>query len=308
VIGVEDMSKKLFYIIFFLYLLSFPVKVLAQLADTPWPKFHHDLRNTGKTSNFGTQVGKLKWKFVTGGAVTSSPAIDNNGMIYIGSSDNNFYAINAETGALEWKYTTGGAINHSSPVIDINGVVYIGSYDGNLYAFDTTTIDPLDPEIKWKYKTGGAIASSPTIDDDGTIMFASADGSFYALNPNGTLKWKKPIGSSWGSPAIDTSNSQVYIGSWDPQSSDVTFAEVEVDNETSQIAALVNFFAMDTSDGDCIWDFPHFCTPGGIVSSPAIGSDLSVIVSFDMHWSQVCDDDESKFNVWRLPYNYNPYT
>ena len=55
-----------------------------------------------------------------------------NGVVYVGSTDNNTYALNASTGALLWKYTTG--IVESSPAV-VNGVVYIGGYDGNVYAF-----------------------------------------------------------------------------------------------------------------------------------------------------------------------------
>ncbi len=37
--------------------------------------------------------GTLKWKFKTGDYVTCSPAIASDGTIYIGSWDNNLYAI-----------------------------------------------------------------------------------------------------------------------------------------------------------------------------------------------------------------------
>ena len=36
----------------------------------------------------------------------SSPAVAN-GVVYVGSYDNNVYALNASTGALLWQYTTG---------------------------------------------------------------------------------------------------------------------------------------------------------------------------------------------------------
>lgn len=32
----------------------------AQLADTPWPMFHHDLNHTGKSSYLGAQTGVEK--------------------------------------------------------------------------------------------------------------------------------------------------------------------------------------------------------------------------------------------------------
>lgn len=55
-----------------------------------------------------------------------------NGIVYVGSDDNNLYAFNATTGAKLWNYTTGGAVE-SSPAV-ANGVVYVGSEDGNVYA------------------------------------------------------------------------------------------------------------------------------------------------------------------------------
>ncbi len=57
-----------------------------------------------------------------------------NGVVYVGSNDDNVYALNAGTGALLWKYTTRGQIDFSSPSV-ANGVVYVASLDGNVYAF-----------------------------------------------------------------------------------------------------------------------------------------------------------------------------
>lgn len=48
-------------------------------------------------------------------------------------------------------------------------------------------------ELLWSYRTGGAVESSPTIGADGTIYIGSHDGFLYALNRDGTLKWKKEI-------------------------------------------------------------------------------------------------------------------
>ena len=48
-----------------------------------------------------------------------------DGVVYIGSSDNNVYALNAATGPFEVD---------SSPAV-VNGIVYFGSYDDNVYAF-----------------------------------------------------------------------------------------------------------------------------------------------------------------------------
>jgi hypothetical protein len=37
--------------------------------------------------------GSLKWRYLTGNAVKSSPAIADNGVMYVGSSDYSLYAL-----------------------------------------------------------------------------------------------------------------------------------------------------------------------------------------------------------------------
>jgi hypothetical protein len=69
-------------------------------------------------------------------------------MVFIGSDDDNVYALNATTGALVWKYKTGGMVDPSSPAVS-SGVVYVGSEDDNVYAFGVhdvavTSVNALD--------------------------------------------------------------------------------------------------------------------------------------------------------------------
>ncbi len=268
-----------------------PAFAICQLnTHAPWPMFHHDLRHTGKTTNFGTQVGKLKWVVNTAGPVTSSPAIDENGIVYIGSADNNVYAIDGETGVIAWKYTTGGPIEWSSPAIDQNGTVYIGSYDGYLYAFDTRAINPDDGTTwtyKWRFLTDGpgAIASSPTIDPDGTILFGCADGKVYAVNPDGTLKWKTDIGMIMtSSPAIDTVYAQVYIGTTVPPV----------------------FYTLDLQSGAVLWSYDLLC--GGVYASPAIISNHSILfTNFTTYYNSSSCLSEYKYQIYNFNFNGVPF-
>ena len=55
----------------------------------------------------------VKWKFQTADEVFASPAVVG-GMVYIGSADTNFYAINAETGIEKWRFRPNGAIRSSA--------------------------------------------------------------------------------------------------------------------------------------------------------------------------------------------------
>jgi outer membrane protein assembly factor BamB len=84
--------------------------------------------------------GTLKWSTSSLNGVwttysTGAPAVSADGTVYVGSLDDNLYAItNSGTNVgIAWAFPTGGPI-FSAPVIGNDGTVYIGSEDGNLYA------------------------------------------------------------------------------------------------------------------------------------------------------------------------------
>src|SRR5687768_7670683 len=103
-------------------------------AGSPWPKFRHDLRQTGRSELPPRVTDDRPWVFHTGKGIFSSAVIGADGTIYIGSADRTFYAIGAD-GALRWSRPTGEIID-SSALLDDRGRVYVGSGDGHLYAFD----------------------------------------------------------------------------------------------------------------------------------------------------------------------------
>ena len=83
------------------------------------------------------------WSFRFGGSdVYSSPAVGSNGTIYVGSDDNNLYAINPD-GSKKWVFKTRGSVP-SSPTIGSDGTIYVASEDGYLYAIKTSTDDPAE--------------------------------------------------------------------------------------------------------------------------------------------------------------------
>ena len=177
------------------------------LMNSSWPMFQHDVRHTGrspygKTGNWFVE----KWKLEIDSLMYSSPVIDKNGTIYIGSVDYHLYVVNPD-GTLKWRYKTGESIL-SSPAIAEDETIYIGSTDEKLYAFY-----PND-SLKWKTSVGGW-CSSPVIDDNGTIYVGSTDDNIYAIYPNSTVKWKYKTGHQiYSSPVLDDRGT-VYCGSHD---------------------------------------------------------------------------------------------
>jgi outer membrane protein assembly factor BamB/DNA-binding MarR family transcriptional regulator len=223
--------------------------------NSPWPMFRGNVRHTG-LSPYDTSgnPGELKWSFETienDYIDRSSPAIDSNGTIYIGSTDSSasrgyLYAINHD-GTEKWNFTTGidFHIERSSPAIGSDGTIYIGSDDHKMYA-----INP-DGTEKWNFTTGERIWSSPVVGSDGTIYIDSDDNNLYAINSDGTEKWIFNTGGFiWSSPAI-TLDGTIYIGSFD-----------------NKLYAI-------NPNGTEKW---NYLAGGSVWSSPAIDSDGTIYV------------------------------
>jgi outer membrane protein assembly factor BamB len=143
-------------------------------------------------------TGKMKWKFKTDGPVPSSPAVSRDGTIYvvdIGDAEHasdshhappaNLYAID-RNGKLKWKLTKDWGFY--APVIGADGIIYLAFRDESLTAYLYAMIP--DGKIEWKFSNpqSGRVSWRPAIAEDGTV-FLSGD-ALWAVNPNGTLKWK----------------------------------------------------------------------------------------------------------------------
>ncbi|MFC1906509.1 PQQ-binding-like beta-propeller repeat protein [Chloroflexota bacterium] len=84
-----------------------------------------------------------------------------------------------------------------------------------------TGVSPYDTShvngtVKWSFETGAGIESSPVIGKDRTIYVGSHDGKLYAINPDGTKKWRFTGARGSGiisSPAIGADGT-IYFGSW----------------------------------------------------------------------------------------------
>jgi len=175
--------------------------------DSPWPMKCHDTYHTGRSPySTANNPGIEKWRYQTGDAITSDPAIGNDGTIYIGSMDTYFYAMNPN-GTLKWRFKTGDCIKGPPSIAD-DGTVYIGSFDDYLYALYP------NGTLKWKCDIWYGTDTNPSIAIDGTIYVCSSS-KLFAIYPNGTKKWtydfpsERHIGKS--SQAI-SADGTIYVG------------------------------------------------------------------------------------------------
>ena len=149
----------------------------------------------------------LHWTtpYSSNGAIYSSPAIANDGTVYIGSNDKKLHAINAD-GSPKWTFTASDWID-STPAIGADGTVYVGSWDNQLYA-----INPVDGTKYWDFNTSNSIIASPAVGVNGRIYFGSKDEFFYALESNGSVAWEIYIGQPISSSAALGQDGTIYFG------------------------------------------------------------------------------------------------
>jgi outer membrane protein assembly factor BamB len=151
--------------------------------------------------------GTKRWDFRTGSDVESSPAIGDDGTVYIGSDDRKLYALSGVDGVLRWALTTGGDIRASAAIG--SGVVYIGSFDALMYAVRT------DGTLAWTFRTGDRILSSALVDARGAVLFGSQDDRLYALEPDGQLRWSVELGGDVDSSPTLAADGTIFVGSDD---------------------------------------------------------------------------------------------
>ncbi len=123
---------------------------------------------------------KIRWKFEYNGSL-APPLVGPDETVYVVEYNGSIYALSYD-GKCKWKYDIEG---FSSAVMGLNDTIYVGGYNSKkLYAFSK------DGTLKWNISIG-SIYSSPSVDNDGTI-YVSAGDSFYAIYPDGEVKWKIP--------------------------------------------------------------------------------------------------------------------
>ena len=158
--------------------------------------------------------GTVSWTYTyasaPGQGSFSCPAVGNNGDVYFGSFNDNFYVMNSQTGTAIKILKMNGYVT-SSPAIesDYPDLDFYFTAPGYLYRYDYDTNDGT-----WKHQKieigDGYLEnlSNPAIGSDGMVYVGGAYDSvgysyLYAINPDGTLKikWKYQFGPGPQHPA-----------------------------------------------------------------------------------------------------------
>jgi len=197
-------------------------------------------------------AGNTVWSYQLGDRSDSSPAL-YNGMLFVGASDQQLYALDATTGALLWTFQTQGEIV-ASPIIDtITGNVYIGSDDHTFYAISAVSGKPV-----WTYSSNTDVSNPVAVGPDGTVYMtvqASVTGNVFAFSgATGKTLWKAQL------PAKAVPSGPAYYDG-------LVFL--------TAYNSAPNVFAFNATSGAAVWT----ATIGAeIEASPTVASDGTVYI------------------------------
>ncbi len=143
-------------------------------------------------------------------------------------------------------------------------------------------VGPRNPTLAWKIKPGEGVQGSPVIAFDGTIYSPGIDSSFYAIEPQGIIKWQyrlmgngdffNPEMEFTGTPTVG-SDGTIYVASL-----------VGWSGFSPQVAKL---YAINP-DGSLKWSIP---LAGTEISNCVIGSDGFIYVGSN-------DDDQDVYKLY----------
>lgn len=243
------------------------------------------------------------WTFQCEDEIRGTPNT-SQGVVFVGSYDNNVYALNAKTGEFGWKYATDGGIV-SRPAIHENNVIF-GSEDHRIHAISART-----GRVIWTYYTNGPVRSSPFI-AEGHLFIGSDDGSLHAVNLlSGRQAWKNETGSPIRStPYVSISDEAIYFGNEDGDFFSLNFrgqvrwrfkAKRPITSSPITEDGIVffgsidsTFYALDAQSGWVIWRF-RMGKP--TISSPCLAD--TMIFTGCTEGNLYCIDSKTAKELWR---------
>jgi outer membrane protein assembly factor BamB len=175
------------------------------------------------------ETGEQEWQSEKlGGSIVGTPALSADGILYVGTFNNEIVALQAADGEILWRVATGDWV-WGGPVLQ-GERLFFGDLSGKIYAVDAKT-----GAIIWQQQPGGTITESPLVTED-AVYVTTETGNIFALDLDGKILWTKTItGKLNASPVkagdlilIAATKSDALIYAFDSDGTQVwTFTPVE---------------------------------------------------------------------------------
>lgn len=127
---------------------------------------------------------RQKWSFDTGGAMVASPALDEDGNLYVGTMTQDLLAV-SPTGKELWRFDATGAI-WGTPIVH-EGQIMFGDLSGNIYALNARS-----GAVEWTISVDGPVIGSGALLEDG-VAFGVDEIGVQMVGFNGTKNWSHPV-------------------------------------------------------------------------------------------------------------------
>ena len=179
------------------------------------------------------------WSTRTGSPVVASPVVGRN-MVYVGSRDGTFYALDSARGDVRWTLATGGRLEGTAALSE--EAVYFGSTDRSLYA-----VEPARGQLLWQRDLAGPVRAACTLTEE-HVLVGDMAGHLHALSrANGRPAWRFATqGEIFSAPAL--AGELVIFGSWD-----------------------AHLYALEAATGKEVW---RLAMGGPVAASPTVGAEL----------------------------------
>jgi len=269
-------------------ILSVVPQVNGVIHGPFWRMFMHDPQHTGSTEYSGCNSPRVKGTFDAHNPISSTPAIDEEGNIYLLTTSGTLFAISPQ-GEIMWNFKTGTGIPGAS--FWVTPLIACAEGIGGVYSDETT------PQF---------------------LIYFGAGNQFFALDKEGNLKWQTPLspmGNVVGSPNVcqingimqATTLGWVILNGGDgsvvkpihyghpclPPALSRTTHPFELGK---MYVPSGNFlFCWDGSEDSLLWSFD--VGSGGKVYSPSIGPDGTIYFRSDQKLYAVNPDGSEKWSV-----------
>ncbi len=202
----------------------------------------------GDYNIFAIKNGSLIWGYLSDEVVRSSPSIASDGTVYIGDYNGDLFAF-SPGGDQVWTETY-KRFKYASPAIGPDETIYIGGGDKDT---KFRAINHGDGSLKWEFEAANKIRSTPAIDSEGNIYFSDYT-TLYALNPDGTEKWRTEYGTytSCGTVLIESTKT-IYVSDRD-----------------------YHLIAFNMEDGSIKWKNDYSAIDKTELGGPAVASDGTI--------------------------------